>query len=102
MLQLRRALTRLLSSTQMAMAFAAIALITAGCASSRTPSVRTDPRPNVLIILLDDAGYGDLGCHGNRDVQTPTLDQLWSESTRMTRYCSQPVCTPTRACLMTG
>jgi arylsulfatase A len=76
---------------------AAIALSGWGCSNSR-PS----DRPNVLVILLDDAGYGDLGCHGNPDVQTPTIDRLWTESTRLTRFYSQPVCTPTRACLMTG
>jgi arylsulfatase A-like enzyme len=77
-------------------------LIAAGCASTRTPAGRVDRRPNVLFIILDDAGYGDFGCHGNKDVQTPTLDRLWADSTRLTRYCAQPVCTPTRACLMTG
>jgi arylsulfatase len=56
----------------------------------------------VIFVLLDDAGYGDIGCHGNKDVQTPTIDRLWSESTRLTHFYAQPVCTPTRACLMTG
>src|SRR5689334_15354413 len=74
-----------------------IAFVAAGCAAHRT-----DMRPNVLFILLDDAGYGDVGCHGNRDVQTPTIDRLFSESTRLTRFYAQPVCTPSRACLMTG
>jgi arylsulfatase len=69
----------------------------AGCATQRH-----DPRPNVIFILLDDAGYGDIGCHGNRDAQTPTIDRLWAESTRFTQFYAQPVCTPTRACLMTG
>ena len=76
----------------------AMALIGAGCAAT----ARKDSRPNVLFILLDDAGYGDVGCHGNPQVQTPTIDRLWSESTRLTHFYAQPVCTPTRACLMTG
>lgn len=66
-------------------------------AAARPPSP-----PNVLLVLVDDMGYGDLGCHGNLDVETPAIDGLWAESTRLTRYYSQPVCTPTRASLMTG
>jgi arylsulfatase A-like enzyme len=56
----------------------------------------------VLIILTDDMGYGDIGCHGNTVVQTPTIDRLFNQSARLTQFYSQPVCTPTRAALMTG
>jgi len=59
-------------------------------------------RPNVLLIIMDDLTWGDLGCHGNPYTRTPHLDQLHDESTRLTRYCSGPVCTPARAALMTG
>jgi arylsulfatase A-like enzyme len=59
-------------------------------------------RPNVLIILTDDQGYGDLGCHGNDKIDTPTMDRLASQGLRMTQFYAMPVCTPTRACLMTG
>jgi arylsulfatase A-like enzyme len=59
-------------------------------------------KPNVLIIIMDDLAYGDLVCHGNPHTQTPHLDRLHSESTRLTRYCSGPLCTPARAALMTG
>lgn len=76
---------------------AAIALSGWGCSATRPPG-----RPNVIFILLDDAGYGDVGCHGNPDVQTPTIDRLYAQSTRLTRFYAQPVCTPTRAALMTG
>jgi arylsulfatase A-like enzyme len=62
----------------------------------------TPSHPNVLIILTDDQGFGDLGCHGNTHIKTPRLDRLYRESTRLTQFYSQPVCTPTRACLMTG
>ncbi|MCC6152555.1 MAG: arylsulfatase [Candidatus Hydrogenedentes bacterium] len=61
-----------------------------------------EKRPNVLIILTDDHGYGDLGCHGNPYVKTPSIDRLHGESTRLTQYHHSPVCTPTRASLMTG
>lgn len=58
--------------------------------------------PNVIFILTDDQGYGDLGCHGNPIVRTPHLDQLHSESIRLTNYHVGPTCAPTRAGLLTG
>ncbi|WP_084427432.1 arylsulfatase [Roseimaritima ulvae] len=59
-------------------------------------------RPNVILIMTDDQGYGDLGCHGNPIVKTPNLDRLHRESIRMTDFHVSPFCTPTRAALMTG
>ena len=59
-------------------------------------------RPNVVFVLTDDQGYGDLSCHGNPILQTPNLDRLHGESVRMTHFHVSPVCTPTRAALMTG
>jgi arylsulfatase A-like enzyme len=58
--------------------------------------------PNVVLILTDDQGYGDLSCHGNPILETPALDQLHSESVRFTDLHVMPFCTPTRASLMTG
>ena len=58
--------------------------------------------PNVIIIMTDDQGYGDLSCHGNPILKTPNLDQLHSESVRFTDFHVSPFCTPTRAALMTG
>jgi arylsulfatase A-like enzyme len=59
-------------------------------------------RPNVLLIMTDDQGYGDLGFHGNEKIDTPVLDELASRSTRFDRFFVSPLCTPTRAALMTG
>ncbi len=59
-------------------------------------------RLNVILILTDDQGYGDLGCHGNPILKTPHLDRLHAESTRFTNFYSSPLCSPTRASLMTG
>jgi len=59
-------------------------------------------KPNVILILTDDQGYGDLGCHGNPVAQTPNLDQLYSESIRLTDFHAAPMCTPTRGQLLTG
>ena len=59
-------------------------------------------RPNVILILTDDQGYGDLGSQGNPFIQTPHLDRLYTESVRLTDFHVDPVCTPTRAALLTG
>ncbi|MDP4626141.1 MAG: arylsulfatase [Akkermansiaceae bacterium] len=58
--------------------------------------------PNVVFIITDDQGYGDLACHGNPVIKTPNIDKLYSESIRLTDYHVSPTCTPTRAALMTG
>ena len=59
-------------------------------------------RPNVILILTDDQGYGDLACHGNPVIRTPHLDRLYAQSIRLTNFHSDPLCSPTRAALMTG
>ena len=61
-----------------------------------------ESRPNVVIILTDDQGWGDLGAHGNPHLRTPNLDRLHDEGPRLERFYSCPVCAPTRASLMTG
>jgi arylsulfatase A-like enzyme len=58
--------------------------------------------PNVILIITDDQGYGDLGFHGNPHVQTPVLDQLAGESLRLNQFYVSPVCAPTRSSLLTG
>ncbi|EMI17112.1 N-acetylgalactosamine-6-sulfate sulfatase (GALNS) [Rhodopirellula maiorica SM1] len=59
-------------------------------------------KPNVILVMTDDQGYGDLGCHGNSILMTPNIDRLYSESIRFTDFHVSPFCTPTRAALMTG
>ena len=59
-------------------------------------------RPNVILILTDDQGYGDIGAHGNPVLKTPNMDRLWSESVRLTDFHVTPMCTPSRSQLMTG
>jgi len=60
------------------------------------------PRPNVVIIMTDDQGYGDLAAHGNPIIKTPELDKLHAESVRFTDFHVDPTCSPTRAALLTG
>ncbi|MBI5387818.1 MAG: arylsulfatase [Verrucomicrobia bacterium] len=59
-------------------------------------------RPNMVLILTDDQGYGDLSCHGNAVLKTPNLDRLHREGRRFTDFHVSPTCAPTRTALMTG
>src|SRR5947208_4122760 len=60
-------------------------------------------KPNVIFILADDLGYGDLGCYGQTKIKTPNLDRMAREGLRFTQfYCGNAVCAPSRCVLMTG
>ena len=59
-------------------------------------------RPNVVLVMTDDQGYGDLGCHGNDVIVTPNLDKLHAQSVRLTDFHVDPTCSPTRSALLTG
>jgi uncharacterized sulfatase len=62
-----------------------------------------DPPPNIVLILADDLGYGDLGCYGQQLIQTPRLDRMAAEAMRFTQfYAGSTVCAPSRCVLMTG
>ncbi|MEO0469343.1 MAG: arylsulfatase [Bacteroidota bacterium] len=69
-----------------------------GCQSSPPET----PPPNVLLILTDDQGYGDLSLHGNDSIDTPVLDQFANQAVRLNQFHVSPVCAPTRASLLTG
>jgi arylsulfatase len=68
-------------------------------ASSATPP---PARPNIILLLTDDQGYGDLSCHGNPVLKTPNLDRLHAEGRRFTDFHVSPTCAPTRSALLTG
>ncbi len=76
---------------------ATLLAIAAHCAASATA-----PRPNVLVIIADDMGWGDLSLHGNTAVKTPHLDGLAADGASFRRFYVQPVCAPTRAEFLTG
>ena len=59
-------------------------------------------KPNIVIIIADDLGWGDVGYHGAKDIKTPNIDRLATEGTRLESFYSQPMCTPSRAAFLTG
>lgn len=78
-----------------------LALATGGCEISPGPAL--EPLPNIVFILADDLGYGDLGAYGQARIQTPRLDRMAAEGMRFTQhYAGSTVCAPSRASLMTG
>jgi uncharacterized sulfatase len=83
---------------------AVIALIGAvSCAPLRDAASHDGSRPNIIFILADDLGYGDLGCYGQQRIHTPQLDRMASEGIRFTQtYAGATVCAPSRCVLMTG
>ncbi len=77
--------------------FLACASLAVGCAQPQE-----DQKPNVILILADDIGYGDIAALGNNIIQTPNLDKLHSQSVSFSQYHASPTSSPTRAALMTG
>lgn len=65
-------------------------------------SLLAEEQPNVIVIMTDDQGYGDVACLGNEYIETPNLDKLHSESVSFSNFHVNPFCAPTRAALMTG
>src|SRR6184192_1986927 len=64
---------------------------------------RAPAKPNIIFILADDLGYGDLGCYGQKKIRTPNLDRLAADGMRFTQcYAGSTVCAPSRCSLMTG
>jgi hypothetical protein len=70
--------------------------------SAAAASAQSRPRPNIVFVLTDDQGYGDIAAHGNPVIKTPNLDRLYGESVRFTDFHASPTCAPTRTALMTG
>ena len=81
----------------------ALSLLAAGAAHSGAiaPAQAADPKPNILYIVSDDLGWKDVGYHGS-DIKTPHIDQLAATGARLEQFYAQPLCTPSRAALMTA
>ena len=70
--------------------------------SEFSSAMANDRKPNVIVILADDLGYGDLSCYGADDIATPNIDGMAAEGAKFNSFYVSPVCSPTRAALMTG
>ena len=79
--------------------FTIFSLLTGSCIS---PEKNLDQKPNIILVMTDDQGYGDLSCNGNPWLKTPNLDKLHEQSIRLTDFHVSPTCAPTRAALLTG
>ena len=90
-------LLRLLVMPRSSLLAGALLLLAVGC--STRPS---ESPPNIILVMTDDMGYGDLGFHGNPILETPNLDAMAERSARLESFYVSPVCAPTRASLMTG
>lgn len=80
----------------------AVAVVCGLCSAASADQPQSARRPNVVILLTDDQGYGDLSCHGNPILKTPNLDRLHDDSIRLADFHVAPMCTPTRGQLLTG
>src|SRR6516165_8173588 len=65
-----------------------------------TAAEAAENKPNIVHIVADDLGWKDVGFNGCADIKTPNIDKLAAEGARLTHFYVQPMCTPTRACLM--
>jgi arylsulfatase A-like enzyme len=81
---------------------AALALFLASCGAGPDSSKTANPTPNVVVILADDQGWGDLSIHGNTNLSTPNIDSLARDGALFERFYVSPVCSPTRAEFLTG
>jgi arylsulfatase A-like enzyme len=80
----------------------AAVLVLLGAAHAARGQPASAQRPNVVLIITDDVGYGDFGAYGATDIKTPNVDRLAREGVKLTDFYAAPTCTPTRASLITG
>lgn len=88
--------------SRLAMDWSITSLVIVAFSAIPTLCLHAADRPNVIIVMTDDQGYGDLSCHGNPVLKTPNLDKLHGESVRFTNFHVDPTCSPTRGALMSG
>jgi arylsulfatase len=83
--------------------FGLVLILFCGSRAKAEPAAALEMRrPNIIFLLTDDQGYGDLSCHGNPILKTPNLDRLHDEGVRFTDFHVSPTCSPTRSALITG
>ncbi|MCB1020980.1 MAG: arylsulfatase [Acidobacteria bacterium] len=82
--------------------FLVLVAVLAGCAANPPAETAESRPPNIILVITDDQGYGDIAAHGNTMIHTPSMDRLHGESVRMTNFHVDPTCAPTRSAVMTG
>src|SRR6516165_7786171 len=88
---------------RIARAGSAVLIAISICHQAKASAPPDSQAPNVLLIVVDDLGYGDLGCYGSKQIRSPGIDRLAREGVRLTDcYANAPICSPSRAALMTG
>ncbi|MCZ6869332.1 MAG: sulfatase [Gammaproteobacteria bacterium] len=93
----------MMHSTKPALLVMISALVVSGCGPAGDPSDADDARPNIIIILADDLGYGDVAAYGSEIIETPNIDSLARSGVQFTNgYVAAAVCSPSRAAIMTG
>lgn len=79
-----------------------VLMLLGSCQAQTLETENTSASPNIIVILTDDQGYGDLGSYGSQTIRTPHIDQLANEGILFTDFYVHPICSPSRAALMTG
>jgi arylsulfatase A-like enzyme len=79
-----------------------VGVLAAGGVTARAAAAAAAAKPNVVIIIVDDMGYADVGFNNAQDIKTPNIDRIAKGGARLSQFYVQPVCSPTRAALMTG
>ena len=79
-----------------------VLLLLGSCQAQTLETGNTSASPNIIVILTDDQGYGDLGSYGSQTIRTPHIDQLANEGILFTDFYVHPICSPSRAALLTG
>jgi arylsulfatase A-like enzyme len=81
----------------------AISVSLSSCSSGKAKKEQEVKKPNIIYILADDLGYGDLSCYGQQKIETPNIDKLAEQGMKFSQhYCGSSVCAPSRSTLLTG
>ena len=91
-----------LSSRLVSLTFRLAVVTIAACLAPSSSQADEPTQPNIILVMTDDQGYGDLSCHGHPYLKTPNIDKLFTQSTRFTDFHVSATCAPTRSALMSG